>query len=377
SVFKMLVGIAALEEGKTTPRETIYDRIKYAQHAIKCWSSRGHGSINLMDALKVSCNYYFTAIGARMNIWDFHEYAKAYGLHGSTGLELLQLDGRSDYNRVANPDVRENIRRSNAYYTVKNDMRTKFELELSDEQVWDLIDIDRSYSKLLDYLKENEVFESAETADEAARRQLYIDATQRLLYIFNNGPSGARWSSDLDYYHVFVGQSDTSVSPLAVSRYIAALVNGSRVMETHVLKEVRSPDGKIVDKTQPKYDQLDIKEEHTAAIKEGMRRVVYNDSGPGGRGSAQRAFAGLDPEITLGGKTGTAQVIPNITERNTAWFASFTPYENPEVAVVVAVPNGRTSGNAAPVARRIIEEYYKLKKSEQKNTLPAYNELVQ
>lgn len=390
STFKMLVGIAALEEGKTTPMETIFDRIKYSQHSPKCWSSRGHGSVNLMDALKISCNYYFTAIGARMNIWDLHEYAVSYGLHGPTGLELLQLEGRTDYNKVINPEVREEIRRGYAYNAVKRDMR-EFGVELSDEQIWDLVDIDINGPKLLEYLKENKLFDEdtirianeknnkvtnkEETIEETTNR-LLKEERDRLLRIFSKGLSGARWSNEVDSYQLFIGQGGNSVSPLAVSRYIAALVNGSKVMETHVLKEIRSPEGEVLQKTEPVYNQLDIKEEHVAAVKEGMRRVVYNDSGPGGRGSAVRVFADIDPEITLGGKTGTAQIGTNDPRNNTAWFASFTPYENPEVAVVVAVPNGVTSGNASPIARRIIEEYYNLKKSDQKNTLPAFNELV-
>jgi penicillin-binding protein 2 len=64
-------------------------------------------------------------------------------------------------------------------------------------------------------------------------------------------------------------------------------------------------------------------------------------------------------------------------ERNTAWFTAFTPYEDPEIAVVVVVPNGKAAGNTAPIARRIIEEYYKLMGREQYNTLPAFDSLSQ
>ena len=123
------------------------------------------------------------------------------------------------------------------------------------------------------------------------------------------------------------------------------------------MKEVRSQDGRVLYQTKPEYNQLDVNENHVAAIKEGMRRVV-NEIG----GTGVRAFADMDPSITLGGKTGTAQAKPGVIERNTGWFVGFTPFEEPEIAVVVAVPNGKTAGNAAPIARRIIEEYYKLMK---------------
>ena len=139
-----------------------------------------------------------------------------------------------------------------------------------------------------------------------------------------------------------------------------------------MVKQVRSYDGEVIEETQPKYVKLDIKERNIAAIKEGMRRVVYEHGG-----TAYNAFAGLDSSITLGGKTGTAQVIPGIVERNTAWFTAFTPYDNPEIAVAVVVPNGKTAGNSAHIVRKIIEEYYKIMQSDQTNDIPDANELVQ
>jgi len=359
SVIKMLVGIAALEEGKVTISETILDRIRLRESAPACWSSRGHGRINLMDALKVSCNYYFTAIGDRMGIEEFHKWAEAYGLHGPTGLELLKIGGKTDFNIIANPEVVEEIRRNNAFNTVKSIMRSKYEVELTDEQAWDLVDIDLQYSKLVEYLRNQGIFD--------AEDQTVHQAANDILSRFYEG----RWS-DWEFLRVFIGQSASSVSPLAIARYVAALVNGSRVMETHVLKEVRSKNGTVIEKTEPVYKQLDVKDEYVAAVKEGMRRVVYESGG-----TAVSVFKDIDPSITLGGKTGTAQTKPGQIEKNTGWFVAFTPYEEPEIAIAVVVPNGKTSGNAAPIGRRIIEEYYKLMKSEPSNLLPEYNQMVQ
>lgn len=358
SVIKMLVGMAALEEGKVSVGETILDRHRLRPSAPSCWSTRGHGRVNIMDALKVSCNYYFTAIGDRMDIWDFHKWAEAYGMHGPTGLELLTIDGKTDKNVVANPDVVEEIRRNNAFYTTKSIMRNKYGVELTDEQAWALVDIDRQYSQLLQYLRDQGIYDEQDSAAH--------DAANDILSRFWDG----RWT-DWEYLRVFIGQSATSVSPLAVTKYIAALVNGNRVMDTHVLKQVRSPEGRVIHETRPEYTELDVHEKNIAAIKEGMRRVVYESGG-----TARSAFVDLDPSITVGGKTGTAQTRPGIVERNTGWFTSFTPYEDPEIAVVVVVPNGKTAGNAAPIGRRIIEEYYKLMKSEQHNPLPESNQLI-
>jgi cell division protein FtsI/penicillin-binding protein 2 len=40
---------------------------------------------------------------------------------------------------------------------------------------------------------------------------------------------------------------------------------------------------------------------------------------------------------------------------------AFTPYEDPEVVVVVMIPNGRAASNAALITRRVLEEYYRIK----------------
>jgi penicillin-binding protein 2 len=364
SVFKMLVGTAALMEGKVGIEETIRDGYRLRPSAPACWSSYGHGSVNIMDALKVSCNYYFTAIGDRLGIEDLHKWAMNFGLHGSTGLELLNYNGKIDRNVVANPELVEDNRRKAAAVSVKILMRDKYNKVLTDEEVKELVDIDLQYSKLVNYLRDHGHFD--------AKDGTVHDAANDLLNIFYQG----RWS-DWEFLRVFIGQSATSVSPLAVARYIATLVNGSRVLDTHIMKEVRSSEGELIQQTVPEYTKLDVREDVAAAIKEGMRRVVYQKGGPGGNGTAVRVFEDMDPSITLGGKTGTAQVVPGLVERNTAWFTAFTPYEEPEIAVVVAIPNGKASGNAAPIARRIIEEYYRIMNREQYNTLSVPNGLSQ
>ncbi|MCK5763580.1 MAG: hypothetical protein KAH05_05630, partial [Clostridiales bacterium] len=47
-----------------------------------------------------------------------------------------------------------------------------------------------------------------------------------------------------------------------------------------------------------------------------------------------------------------------------AWFAGFAPYDDPEIAVVVFLPQGGHGGYAAPIARDIFAHYLKLEKGE-------------
>ena len=93
STFKMLVGIAGLQSGKITVDEKYYDPgvYPYGYHP-KCWlySYRGttHGWINILGAIKGSCNCYFYEVGRRIGIAEIVKYAKLFGLGEKTGIEL-------------------------------------------------------------------------------------------------------------------------------------------------------------------------------------------------------------------------------------------------------------------------------------------------
>ena len=87
-------------------------------------------------------------------------------------------------------------------------------------------------------------------------------------------------------------------------------------------------------------------------------------------GTAYRAFVGTN--YTVAGKSGTAQVI-NIAEnetydaekinerhRDNAMFVAFAPYESPEIVATVVLENaGGGSSHAAPIARKLFDEYFK------------------
>ena len=83
------------------------------------------------------------------------------------------------------------------------------------------------------------------------------------------------------------------------------------------------------------------------------------------------------PGVRIAGKTGTAQ-IPG--KKNVAWFICFAPIENPEIAIAVAI-EGDTAGEefggglyAAPVASRILQEYFKKKNQPKPNpTIKPFN----
>lgn len=93
STYKMVTASAALEEGVVKETEYIYDRGVYPYgHNPVCWYytqyHRGHGNLNIKQALQKSCNYFFYEMGRRLGADEIAKYAKYYGLGEKTGIEL-------------------------------------------------------------------------------------------------------------------------------------------------------------------------------------------------------------------------------------------------------------------------------------------------
>lgn len=98
SIFKMVTGIAGLESGAITSKEKINDTGIYTKYktalknGFKCWYytnyHRGHGYLNVTQALQHSCNYFFYETGDRMGIDTLSKYALHFGLGKKTGIEL-------------------------------------------------------------------------------------------------------------------------------------------------------------------------------------------------------------------------------------------------------------------------------------------------
>ena len=94
SIFKMITAISGLESGTITPKEKINDTGVYRKYGLemKCWYytsyHRGHGYVNVTQALQHSCNYFFYETGDRTGIDAIAKYALHFGLGKKTGIEL-------------------------------------------------------------------------------------------------------------------------------------------------------------------------------------------------------------------------------------------------------------------------------------------------
>jgi penicillin-binding protein 2 len=106
--------------------------------------------------------------------------------------------------------------------------------------------------------------------------------------------------------------------------------------------------------------KVNAKPETFRIIKSALADVIT-------KGTATRAKSSI---VTIGGKTGTAQVAALRTGpeesipkrfRDHAWFVAFAPVESPKIAVAVLAEHmGHGGAAAAPLAKEVIEAYMNL-----------------
>ena len=77
----------------------------------------------------------------------------------------------------------------------------------------------------------------------------------------------------------------------------------------------------------------------------------------------------------MGGKTGTAQV-NDIDIENNSWFIAFAPYEKPEIAIVVFIPNGYAGAESSITVKAIVEYYLDLKYNVKEDPMPFPDTIV-
>ena len=169
-----------------------------------------------------------------------------------------------------------------------------------------------------------------------------------------------------------IGQSFTLVTPLQLARMTAVVANGGMLVTPTLVKTVTPPGGAPVPAPEPVKARVPIAPEHLDTIAKGLSAVVNEP-----HGTARRARL---PGITVGGKTGTAQVVGLKFEKsfgdeeNVPWkyrshalFVAYAPVEDPKIAVGVVVEHGGHGGSdAAPVAAAVMRAYFGIPEPEPK-----------
>ena len=163
---------------------------------------------------------------------------------------------------------------------------------------------------------------------------------------------------------IAIGQGFDLVTPLQVCAMTSALANGGILYKPFLIEKIIDPEGQVIKEFDPTVDvELVGMNKYLALIRDGLVGAV-NDK----HGTAREARL---KDITVAGKTGTAQVVTMekfketaeedvaYKHRDHAWFTSFAPAEKPEIAVTILVEHGGHGGSAAaPVAKKIMEKYF-------------------
>ncbi|MDP2106629.1 MAG: penicillin-binding protein 2 [Desulfobulbaceae bacterium] len=173
---------------------------------------------------------------------------------------------------------------------------------------------------------------------------------------------------------ISIGQGYDSATPLQICQMTSTLVNGGIRYRPQLIEEIVDSDGKVLKTFEPIVDghalgnakSLDL-------IRKGMESAVNTP-----RGTSTVAKL---PTILVGAKTGTAQVVrveqyKHLKEedipykyRDHAWFTCYAPAEKPEIAITVIVEHGlHGATGAGPVARKLLDYYFKEVKPRKKDT---------
>lgn len=92
SVFKILLAMAALEEGVIKPEETFFCpgsyRIDGKGRAWNCHKHSGHGHMSAVPAIALSCDVFFYNVGRKLGIERINEWCHRFGIGVPTGIDL-------------------------------------------------------------------------------------------------------------------------------------------------------------------------------------------------------------------------------------------------------------------------------------------------
>ncbi len=283
STYKLVTAYAGLSEKIIKPEDTIFcpGQFHLGKRDYRCWKKKGHGKMNLHDALVQSCDVYFYTLGHLLGIDSLAKYANKLGLGELTGIRLK------------------------------------------------------------------------------GEKSGLVPSTQWKKKIKN-----IPWYPG-ETISASIGQGYNLVTPLQSVNMISAIASNGFLVRPYIVKRIEDSNGKLIKEFYPKVRRnIGIDPVVLKILKEGLRGVVHDAHGTGHRARLKN--------ITVSGKTGTAQVIGMKDSdeinpedkipyqyRDHAWFVAFAPYEKPEVSVSVIIEHGGHGGEvAAPIARQVLETYF-------------------
>ncbi len=178
------------------------------------------------------------------------------------------------------------------------------------------------------------------------------------------------WQPGENLVHA-IGQGFILVTPLQMAVAYNAIATSGKIVQPFLVQKITDINSKEIKSFSPKIIRtLDkqIAGQHFKTIRKALRQVVH--------GSQGTARWWKIKEVEIAGKTGTAQVMSFSKEsihekchkkpreqRHHGWFVAMAPAEEPEITVTVLTEHSCSgSGGSAPIARDIIQFYFKNKK---------------
>ena len=365
SIFKLCTALGGLSEGVITTDEIINDRAEgftetNADRPAKCWTStpEDHQNQNLEKALKNSCNMYFYTVGYRLGIERLYQWAAALGLTSKTNIELpgeaTSFVGNQNmlYDPENSPTWQNTAKPLLTYTAMKTELEQVFaerrmnvSNEVFEKALNDLMKIAVTYdSKEKWYLPIREILQY----DLGLPRQ-YI-SSHYMVNTFVTYLADIYWTPN-ETIMCAIGQSITQVTPVAVARYVSAIVNGGTVYDAQIVDKIIAPDGAVLLEKQPVVaNQINTDQSYYEAIRAGMEDVTDEVAG----GTAAKFF--LDNKYKIAAKTGTSQRTELDVENN-SWMVAYAPAEDPRVVVVCYIQNGYAGAYSAWAIRPVINYY--------------------
>lgn len=430
SVFKMITGLAALEEG-LDPDYIVPDKgvIKVGGRSFGTFAWNQHkalqGNMNMVKALRDSNNYYFYCISVghnyatdqpipgleNMDVRQIINMAKKFGLDKKTGIEIYEVPGmvpdeNSKYNITKKSLERDIYSRMDKSFTDINSSNRLYNKRVNEIISW--IDENPSRAEIIKRLRNMKVKE--EQVEKIA---------DLIKYTYFNS---AQWTTG-DIFNISIGQGANAYTPLQIANYVAAIANGGKLNKISIIEKTVDPKTGSEYIVEPESSQIILKNmNHLAPIKEGMLAVSR-------KGTAKQIFG--DFPIDIASKTGTAEkegYVPTkdeeqyllshlsyydvkyadvmklaksyakkdggkydthvyirsaIMELNKSlthddidrfkpgydsfgWYVGFAPYDNPKIAVATIIFQAGSGVYSALPSREVIAQYLGLNKDEVK-----------
>jgi penicillin-binding protein 2 len=320
SVFKMPIAVGALNERVVAPDFEVDDpgKIIVEEKALEnsvgrpreyvCWEETGHGQVNWLRGVMLSCDVYFYKIGGGyrdqikegLGIWRLGEYARALGYGAPSGIEL---PGEQD-GLIPDPDWKR--------------------------------------------INQGESWTTGDTYIASMGQGLILSTPLQVLL------SASILANDGKF-----------MRPTLVREILDSEGNVVKPFEPDLKWDV-TVDPKIheYDENSIQTGVMKIIEPWVVELAKQSMRLVVTD------GTSKATFDGM--EIQSAGKTGTAEYCDNVAQAQNrcqpgnwpahSWYFGYAPYDNPEIAVVAFVYNGGEGASVAgPIVRSVMESYFNLK----------------